>query len=91
MITCTLQCHSSSEEEPFAIIEGERDRPPVADRERENKTPEITASSRLSIPLHTAPNHYSVQGSINSDVMLVGEVGGDGSAVHPWVSSAFLC
>lgn len=36
-----------------------------------------------------APNLNSAQGSINSDVMLVVEVGGDGSVVHPWVSGAF--
>lgn len=40
-------------------------------------------------PLNTAaPNHNSVQGSINSDVMLVREVGGDGRAGHPVVSTA---
>lgn len=69
----------------------ERGWPVVIDWEKEK-----SRQFRAVNPLHTAtPNHSSVQGSINSDVMPVGEVGGDGSAGHPWVFTSsqvsFLC
>ncbi|KAI9542769.1 hypothetical protein NQZ68_016072 [Dissostichus eleginoides] len=64
-------------------LRGKRDRSAETDREKNTWN---NSESQAVNPRHTAaPNHNSVQGSINSDVTLVGEVGGDGSAVHPWV------